>query len=448
MKKMKIYIILAFVGIMFGITSCSDNDDDAIAIKNVKISLSYEDGSNVKAGVKVSVRTVGEGSDYEAITDSLGVAEFDLPIGSYEFTVTDTKSLNGKLTIYNGLINTIIDQNWDNLSMLTIEMLGSTKSQIIIKELYEGGCPSDEEGDVFRYGQYITLYNNSIEPVDLKNLCIGSWSSNSYGMDNEIHAGDTEAYWFKEDWSPVGVGYFYFPNSTILEPFKEIVVVLSSAIDNSATYSQAVDLTSPDNYVCYDVEDFDNSYYYPSPASTIDPSHYLNAVKYGLGNAMIVSYASPSFYLFYPEGNTPESLGTDTSNDDYWKDNDKFPRKKIYTSWIQDALEVFAAGREADNKKRVNPKQDAGYVYMTTAKGYSIYCNVDKDATESIEGNKEKLVYNYSMGTENDDLSHGTTDPSGIDAEASIANGATIIFMDTNNSTTDFHQRKKAALRK
>jgi len=40
-----------------------------------------------------------------------------------------------------------------------------------------------------------------------------------------------------------------------------------------------------------------------------------------------------------------------------------------------------------------------------------------------------------------------TTDISGIDAEASLKNGAHIIYMDTNNSTNDFHERLKCSLR-
>jgi hypothetical protein len=49
------------------------------------------------------------------------------------------------------------------------------------------------------------------------------------------------------------------------------------------------------------------------------------------------------------------------------------------------------------------------------------------------------------MGTS--DLEEGSTDPSGIDAEASIKMGARIVYMDTNNSGNDFHQRKEASLR-
>ena len=78
---------------------------------------------------------------------------------------------------------------------------------------------------------------------------------------------------------------------------------------------------------------------------------------------------------------------------------------------------------------------------MTAKMGYTLYRNVDKEATEAIKENEGKLVYNYSLGVE------GSTDPSGIDAEASIKNGARIIYKDTNNSTVDFHLRSKASLR-
>ena len=73
--------------------------------------------------------------------------------------------------------------------------------------------------------------------------------------------------------------------------------------------------------------------------------------------------------------------------------------------------------------------------------GYTLYRNVDKEATEAIKENEGKLVYNYSLGVED------STDPSGIDAEASIKNGARIVYKDTNNSSVDFHQRSKASLR-
>ena len=82
---------------------------------------------------------------------------------------------------------------------------------------------------------------------------------------------------------------------------------------------------------------------------------------------------------------------------------------------------------------------------ITNKMGYSVYRNVDKEATEALEENTGKLVYNYAGGTADVE---GSTDPSGIDAEASMANGAHIIYCDTNSSMMDFHQRKVASLKK
>ena len=78
---------------------------------------------------------------------------------------------------------------------------------------------------------------------------------------------------------------------------------------------------------------------------------------------------------------------------------------------------------------------------LTSQLGHTLYRNVDKQATESLVENQGKLVYNYSLGV---DLS---TDPSTIDAEASIKNGAHIIYQDTNNSSNDFHERTTCSLR-
>ena len=83
---------------------------------------------------------------------------------------------------------------------------------------------------------------------------------------------------------------------------------------------------------------------------------------------------------------------------------------------------------------------------LTNALGHSVYRNVDKAATEAIAENAGKLVYNYTGGTGDAGVPYGGTDPSGIDAEKSIANGAKIVYMETNNSTNDFHERLFASL--
>ncbi len=116
----------------------------------------------------------------------------------------------------------------------------------------------------------------------------------------------------------------------------------------------------------------------------------------------------------------------------------------IPVEWILDGIEIFTSSSDK-NQKRLTSKVDAGQTYLTNKQGYSSYRNVDKKATEAIKENAGKLVYNYNKGTLTDNKN--STDPSGIDAEASVKNGAIIVYQDTNNSTNDFHQRKEASLK-
>ena len=110
-----------------------------------------------------------------------------------------------------------------------------------------------------------------------------------------------------------------------------------------------------------------------------------------------------------------------------------------------DAFEVWVSTNVANSKPRFSTDILTGYLPMTNGMGYTAYRNVDKEATEALEENAGKLVYNYAGGT--DDV-RGSTDPSGIDAEASIAAGAHIIYSDTNDLAKDYHQRKVASLKK
>ena len=114
---------------------------------------------------------------------------------------------------------------------------------------------------------------------------------------------------------------------------------------------------------------------------------------------------------------------------------------KVKNEWIIDGIEVFQKTKIADSQKRLTADVDAGYVGLTNQQGHTLYRNVDKEATEALAENAGKLVYDYALGVDD------STDPSGIDAEASIKNGAHIIYLDTNNSSQDFHERQKCSLR-
>jgi hypothetical protein len=140
---------------------------------------------------------------------------------------------------------------------------------------------------------------------------------------------------------------------------------------------------------------------------------------------------------------SPVDFGNDVNYNNLYNGVASQVRKKVPLDWVLDGIEVFKQG--TTNYKRMVAKVDAGYINYISAYGFTLYRNVDKAATEAIAANAGKIVYNYTGGTT--DQSDGTTDPSAIDAEASIKQGARIVYTDTNNSTNDFHQRKLSSLK-
>ena len=75
--------------------------------------------------------------------------------------------------------------------------------------------------------------------------------------------------------------------------------------------------------------------------------------------------------------------------------------------WVIDGAEVYYGG-SSNNKKRISPSIDAGYVTQSaTYNGRSLYRHVDEEATQEA-------------GYE--------------------------VLMDTNNSSTDFYEREKQSL--
>ena len=188
----------------------------------------------------------------------------------------------------------------------------------------------------------------------------------------------------------------------------------------------------------YDPEHgYTNTNYYPTPSEVIPTSHYLKAIKIGTSNAWALSTSSPALYIFQTHDALPRDFATNVGNTGYTpgaSQTDAFKVVKVPTEWITDGLEVFSA-TSTGNKKRLTSMVDAGYVNLTNQHGHSLYRNVDKKATESLPENKGKLVYGY------------VSDPSGIDAEASIRNGAHIVYQDTNNSSNDFHERLSCSLK-
>lgn len=435
----KFFLMLAAAAML---AAACDPAEPAIKTFDVTVSLEKDAVAYEVADITVNVRNLNDGSTFDAKTDETGTAKFLLLAGLYEASCSFKNASEGEMFTYNA-VNSNVSVTEGGETAFKLNLVESKASQIIVKELYTGGCKK-EDGKTFQHDSYIILYNNSDMPADASNICFAfTMPMNSNGASDWRVDGKLS---YEDSYIPAGYGLWWFDSQVIIEPYKQIVVATRGAVNHTATYANSVDLSNAEYYAMYDPESgYVNALYYPAPSEAIPTSHYLKAYSYGTGNAWPMSVGSSAFFIFNMDD--AKTFAQTEANLDYTMKTSSVlgPCVKIPLENVVDAVEVFAIGKEDKNAKRFPASVDAGYIYYTTGEGYTAYRNVDKEATEAIEGNKDKLVYGYSLGTESIDQ---TTDPSGIDAEASIANGAIIIYKDTNNSTNDFHLRSRASLKK
>ncbi len=432
------------------LAACSAGDDgpnlpsgvEELSMGQVVISLTGIEGN--PSGFQVQLRNTSTNSLFNATSDERGQATFKVTPGIYEASASGGYAQEGIAYSFNGTSG-LITVKKDDTATINIQMKSVKTSQVIVKELYNGGCMMDDGVTKFQYDKCIILYNNSSQHASLSNLCIGEGSPANGHTQNKNYDANGQLTYESEGFIPVWHGIWYFPQALEMEPYSQVVINVHGAIDNTQTVSQSVNYANSSYYCMYDPESgYTHTSYYPTPASVIPTSHYLKAVELGQGNGWALSVSAPALVVFQTHNLQPALYATDTANQ--WYDGGNIGNQiwacvKVPNEWIVDALEVFSAGYKDTSVKRLTADVDAGYVWLTNYQGHSLYRNVDKAATEALPENQGKLVYGYALGVET------STDPSGIDAEASAKNGAHIIYQDTNNSTSDFHERQKCSLR-
>ncbi len=438
MRKNFVMWIMVVAGLC--LTACSSSEGEGVKLVDLTVTVS---GTSDLSGFEVLLTNNTTASSYTATTDATGNAVFKVTPGVYNATVSSTRYVDGYRYVYNGLLSNIT-LTADKASFAKIELKEAKTSQVVIKELYNGGCTKDD-GKTFQYDKCIMLYNNSAEPAVLSNLCFGISAPANGHSDNKNYGEDGKLTYESEGFIPAWHGIWYFQETLTIAAYSQVVVNICGAIDNTQTVTASVNYANKDYYCMYDPESgYVNTNYYPTPADVIPTSHYLKAKFYGQGNGWTISVSSPTIFVFQTQGTTPSAFAENAGN--LWYDGGNegkavYACLKVPSEWILDGMEVFQTAKISDSQKRLTSDIDAGYVGLTNYLGHVLYRNVNKAATEALAENAGKLVYNYGLGVDN------STDPSGIDAEASMANGAHIIFQDTNNSTVDFHERQKCSLK-
>ncbi|MCR4583958.1 MAG: DUF4876 domain-containing protein [Prevotella sp.] len=313
----------------------------------------------------------------------------------------------------------------------------STTGKLIFKEINVGGGYKTTEGKSYNWCKGIVLYNNGSTPITVKNLAMGAVPpANAHGIFHTYQ--DGKLIYEDENWVPVWATIWYIPEITIA-PYSDAVIAVNGAIDHTKIAPEAFNLADASYYCMYDPESgMNNANAYPTPYEGIPASNYWKGILYGAGNAWAVSVMCPALILFQiPEGTDIAAFCKDSNN--FWYDGSEKKTQlcmKIQKDWIIDGVEFYRTTMANDGSfKRLPAKIDAGFGLYNSNKQYSAYRNVDKAATEAIAENAGKLVYGYNLEQE------GTEDTSDIDAAASMKKGAKIVYMDTNNSTADFHVR-------
>ena len=435
---MKKILIIFAAAIM--VAACDPATKSDVA--EIEFSLEMDGAAYVAADKVVSIRDINSSATFDALTDATGKALFKLLPGVYEASVSFQIQEDGKTVLMNAFRSGIVVNAGDKTEF-KLKLVKSEKSAVIIKELYNGGCKADDGSTRVDHDSYVILYNNTDTAVDVSNYNFAFCGLNSFGDEMEDFMVNGELTFEQDGGIPAFQGTWSFRNPVTIEPYSQIVVAIFSAIDHTATYTNSVNLSDASYYVMYDPEcGWDMATRYYPPSENIPSSHYLKASKYKQeGIAWSLSVTSPAFFIF-----DKENAHDYVMNPDNHDSRNFCLAARIPFEWIVDGVEVFGTAYPEENTKRFTAHIDAGSVMHTNALGHTLYRNVDKEATEAIEENAGKLVYNYAGGTSDAGIPYGSTDPSGIDAEKSIANGAKIVYKDTNNSSYDFHERKFASL--
>ena len=436
---MKKYFVLILAAVL-GLVSC----EKPLQLVDVKFQLAYDGEALALAEAPVEVKSAAGSATYHFLTGSDGSAIIKLPVGIYTASVNFKTTTDGVHAAYNGAnTNVVVSEAGQNEFRIDLQLVQN--AQIIIKELYFGGCLNPETEKGYSDDAYVILYNNSEEEADASNIVFTFAAPYNGNVSNKYYT-DGKLLYENEDWIPAYGAIWWFQAPVKIPAYSQIVVAVFGGIDHTQTVSTSVDLSKAEYYCMVNdgIPAYTAKKY--SVSDQIPKEHKLTTVPISQGTAWALSNNSPAFYIGRMPSAEAKALSENVDAFDHTLGNVpafnvvKFPKANVV-----DAVEAWKAADVAKSQVRFSADINTGYVAITNNLGYSAYRNVDKEATEALEENAGKLVYNYAGGTADVE---GTTDPSGIDAEASIANGAHIIYSETNDTAKDFHQRKVASLKK
>ena len=407
MKRLLIYILAGLSCISCLNLNSSDPYQKNLYELAVSLDFPEEDDGIEKAGIEILVEDINTGGKYLISSDEKGDANIRIPNGSFRINASFIE--DG--CIWQGMEDGIV-LSAENKS-ITIRMTKSKLGDIIIKEIYCGGCTKNPvENSDFQSDKYIILHNNSNKTAYLDSLCLGTMSPYNSTSDNVWISKTEDGQTIYRDFIPllqavwkIGGDGTTYP----LEPGQDAIIAVNGARNFAEIYPESVNLDRPDCFICYAPVEFPNTTYHPVPGNNTSPERIMDLIiKTSRGNAFAFSVTSPTVIIFKAEGLSIEEYVRQAENIipiPGGSSEDKVT--KIPPQWVLDGVEVFN-GASSKNTKRLMPLIDAGAVSLSVRyKGKSLMRRKD-------EANSTKFGYE--------------------------------ILIDTNNSTKDFYESEHASL--
>lgn len=386
---------------LVGITACmenmkSDEFTDAAISEKIVVRVTMPEGYHYSVeGLKVTLTDNVSGLSYYGTTNAQGVATISVAPGFYTAsTETSYRDSGGIIYLFNGQTLGIEALKGSAAKEVEIMLLGSKSSQIVIKELYYGGCFNSTTNKSYSKDQYITLYNNSDQPAFLDSLCLSivhPWNAPTNGkLSDWVKPGASELM----DSIPASSMVWMFPGTgqdNILQPEQEVVLCLN-AIDHTVAVKESVNLGKAGYWAMYD------------PIMTkgqTSPEAGVNLMtgiwKTGTSTSFIISVVSPGVFIFTLGGKTPEQFITDNFSLNPNTSNLISAALLVDKELILDGVECF---RNATDTKRFRSEIDNGFVMTPgSGQGYSVIRKVDTEETALAGG---RIVYMDTNNSSND----------------------------------------------
>ena len=175
-----IFVALPISVLLFSCVRVGDGNPYMPDLQRLEISLEVPDGDSADYSLaEISVRDINTDATYPARCDDSGKAFVDVPNGVYMVTVS---ILNGEQS-FNGTRSGVVVSGASSDCAIKLSRL--RLSDIVIKEIYCGGCLKYPQEGTYQSDSYIILHNNSASTVHLDGLCFGTldpYNSNSVSV--------------------------------------------------------------------------------------------------------------------------------------------------------------------------------------------------------------------------------------------------------------------------